>query len=436
MANLVFEFPYSGYPTSEIPFLTYNPTGLTPYRASSLENSIGDQSSVYHIPDSRQIFQNLSNDVIVYKIPDNMSLKTLLRQLGVNVDSLQQASPSGDHFISTSLPTTYIPASFPRGRRRRLICREVSDSEDDSSSDSLSRHNRHRSQSSRNKFDQSPARVHNLLNNAWTTAVDATRSSPQQQNAPSPPPPQDQRNAVANVWNQAATATKNKPNFLSSFFNKLKSGNTNTSLPPQQQGNAALQNFAAATNLSGGGNQPNSPVANVFNAAQRGSPPPAPYGAPPPQSSVGSVWNHMIAGPRPPPPQSYYPPQPSVGSVWNQMSAGPRPPPQQTYYPPQSSVGSMWNQMTAGPRPPPPQSYYPPQPSVGSAWNQMSAGPRPPPQQSYYPPQAPMGSMWNQMSAAAAPSPPYGASPPSGTQQGNPSASTNILSTLFSRPRQ
>ncbi|UJR21025.1 hypothetical protein I4U23_024125 [Adineta vaga] len=412
MASPVFEFPYSGYKSSAIPFLNYNPSGLTPYNVSSLDSLFHDRSSTFTVPDSRQLFQDLGNNTVVYKIPDHMSLDTLLRQLGVDVDHLKRASSYNGYYSNASLPFERRSSSFPRGRRRRLECREVSDSEDDDPSrDSSPHHRRHRHRhSSNSEYNQSPTRVHNLLNNAWTKAAGVPRNLPQQtsgsninlqgqgmQSGLSSISP-EHRDAVSNVWTQATNASTSKPNFLSSFFKKMKPGNTNTDTQSQgpQQNNSAAQNYASANNFFGGGNQPNNAAANVFNAAQQGAP-----------SNQNLAWNRMSGAS--PPQQTSYPPGPQMNSMWNQMSGARPAPPQQTSYPPGPQMNSMWSQMSGARPPPPQQPMYPPGPPMNSMWNQMSGAS---PQQPSYPPGPPMNSMWNQMSGASPQQPSYPPGPP------------------------
>ncbi|CAF1030587.1 unnamed protein product [Adineta steineri] len=454
-----YEFPYSGDKTPFPPFLNTNV--FSQNNISSSNNFLPNRGLNSPVGDTLQTISNLNNNVTVYKVPGNIPLDVLLKQLGVDVNSLQRSSSHSNHYTSRPLSANFTHPSS-RHRSRKLVCHEVTDSEDDDYYRDSSHHRRHHSRV--NQYNQTPGQVHDLLNNVWHKASGASPNLNRANSVPnmnsqwqnmqsrsSSPMVPDERNAVANVWNQAANAPKDKPNFLSSFFKKKKPENENTYQPTTapQQNQEAVQDFFAARNVPAGVNQPNSAVGNVFNRAQGGYPQtqnlpwnrmatayPSQQQQP---SAMNSAWSQMARAPLPPQ-QPFYGsgPSPAMNSAWNQMARAPIPP-QQPFYgsgqPP--AMNSAWNQMAGAPLPSQQPFYGSGQPpAMNSAWNQMARAPAP--QQPYYPMGQPMNPMWNQMQQASYPPPNPGYSyPPMGApaQGPNPApAPKKSFFSMFSKP--
>jgi hypothetical protein len=348
----------------------------------------------------------------------------------------------------------------PQRGRRRLICQEVSDSEDDLYYRHPSHRHRRHSDPWPNRQQQSPPAIHNLLNNVWHKAERATKNVPpsystpnlnsqwqSMPNRPPSPPPvsQAQQKAVNSVWNRAQNSSGQNTNFISNVFDRMRqpTGNIIQPSPPPPQNREAVQDFFATRNLPYGLNQPPPPqnreAVGNFNAARN-----LPYGLnrpPPPQNreAVGNFFatrNLPYGLNQPPPPQNREavgnfsaarnlpyglnqpPPPQNREAVGNFIAARNlpynynRPPPQQNpeaernfiaarnvpsgINRPNSAAQNVWNRADYAANNAPP-------PMFNTAWNQMQSSP--PPMNSPWnqmqssPP--PMNSPWNQMQQSA-----------------------------------
>jgi hypothetical protein len=272
----------------------------------------------------------------------------------------------------------YLPPASDRPRR--LVCREVSDSEDDSylRRPSHRHHRRHSSSEPNQPQQQQPVNLHNLLNRVWQKAERGSENLSSSVSAPnlnsqwqsmrnaSPPISQDHRNAVTNAWQKADYASELNANRLSNTFNRMRQ--PTGGLPPQNR--EAVQDFMAARNLPYGINlpPPNREAVQEFMAVRNlppglNQPPPnreavqnflaarnLPYGINRPNPAVSNVWNRADNAAQQAPPM--------INIPWNQMQSSP--------------ANSAWNRMQQG-RPLPFNPPYPNAPFGASVGRPVSA---------------------------------------------------------------
>jgi hypothetical protein len=177
-------------------------------------------------------------------------------------------------------------------RPRRLICREVSDAEDDEyHRRSLQRRQQNDSNSWQNRSQQSPAAVHSLLGKVWEKAKTSPGRLPSSSSAPN----------LNSQWDSIRNRSpfpSRPPSPPGMSVNNTWQAMRNAPQPPSRPNQEAVHNFIAARNLPPVNNQANQALRNVWNragnAGNQSSPPP--YG--------NSAWNQM------PPPPTRYPPLP------------------------------------------------------------------------------------------------------------------------------
>ncbi|CAF1138247.1 unnamed protein product [Rotaria sordida] len=438
----MYEFPYSGYHTSSTPYSNYNTNPLLPNYTSPIDN-LSPAITMHCTP---SITSTPHRNPIVLQVSSDVSLNTILRQLGVDVNSLQRSScynnyytppvtevilpPRSDHHrqlichdTSDSDSDYYQRRSARSDRHQRLICHEAPDLErdyhqrrpfrprrhrrivcrNDSTSDSddykrhSSRHRRrqhqkqHHSSSDWNREQQSPPHLHSLLGNVWQRMAGA--GAPDNLSLPQ---------SQSNINQQWQAMLRNSPQSQSpSIQNAWRAMQTMPS-----PGNAPAAN---TSNQSSGG------LASLFGrmggAGGNMNPPP-----PPQQQYQASVPNfpapHNVS-------TATNQPNSAVASMWGQMGN----PSQQG--PPPSAINSLWSQMASGSAPmnpggnqmsPPPP---PPPPPMNSLWSQMASAPPPtnPAGNQMSQPSSGVNSLWNQMAAAPPPTNPAGnqtSQPPSG----------------------
>nr|ACI90368.1 hypothetical protein [Philodina roseola] len=256
--------------------------------------------------------------------------------------------------LGGSLPMQFPVHHSAHGRRRRLVCYETSDSEDDDYGHRR-RHRRHSHHDYPHQpNNQGPPHIHNLLNqrrnsNSFQGNLPHSNSTPNMNslwqtmlnNASPQGQGQGQSSSVNSAWQSMLNAAGSSPpppvepanpsaNFLSNMFNKMRQspGAVLQPPPPQsaQPNSEAVNNFYAVRNLNfpPGGNQPAPPpmnpeaVGNFFAARNFAS------GIPPPNPSVGNVWNRVEGAVQNAPP----PPGPPASALaWNQMRQYSPPPP-------------------------------------------------------------------------------------------------------------
>jgi len=178
-----------------------------------------------------------------------------------------------DILAAGSQPTEIFFSSPSSPRPRRIVCREVSDYEDDGYLRRPS--NRHQSSSWSDQPRQSPPALHNILSRVWQKAEQQSKDLPSSFSAPdinsqwqamrnrTPPPP---RSSANNVWQamRNASAPMQQP-----------TGNIIQPPPPPLQNREAVQDFNAVRNLPYGINagSPNREAVQDFNAVRN-----LPYG--------------------------------------------------------------------------------------------------------------------------------------------------------------
>ena len=174
--------------------------------------------------------------------------------------------------IELSHSSSFLPApiSYPASpRRRRMVCQEISDTDDDDHRRYLPNrdhrdHRDHRDRDYRNDripaplpSRQPPANLHNLLSRVWSGALDATDRLPAQSSAPdlrpswrdtrNAPPymSRDQRNAVNNNWQRANQASRLNPDRYSPVFDRMGHPLDPIMPPPRQNFGLPQNNFAS-----------------------------------------------------------------------------------------------------------------------------------------------------------------------------------------------
>ena len=320
-------------------------------------------------------------------ITDYVPLETILRQLGVDVNSLRPSNQTHGYYSSnTSLSTRYdvkmhvslaapTPIELivppPSHRRRRLVCHEVSDSDSEDYHASSSRHHRRRASRSPS-YKPSPPGLHNILANVWgkserassniarsNTAPTMNSQWQAMQNAPPPMRP-NQGSAVSNAWNQASNAPNSRPPMSANLFSSM--GSSPGNYPPSPSGppmtQQAAQNFLAARNVPLGVNQPppgQAAIGNFF--ATRYIPPGANQPPPPPMQNPAAVQNFFASRNLP---YGVNRPNPAIANAWNRAeSAATNYPPQaRSFSPPPRPFNPAWNSIQQ--RPPPPSMFGPP----------------------------------------------------------------------------
>jgi hypothetical protein len=346
----------------------------------------------------------------------------------------------------------YLPPASDRPRR--LVCREVSDSEDDSYLRRPSHHHHRRHSSSepnqpQQQQQQQPVNLHNLLNRVWHKAERGSANLPSSVSAPnlnsqwqsmrntssSPPPPanynvnnawqamrnapppisQDHRNAVTNAWQKADYASELNANRLSNTFNRMRQ--PTGGLPPQNR--EAVQDFMAARNLPYGINlpPPNQEAVQDFMAVRNlppglNQPPPnreavqdfmaarnLPYGINLPPPNREAVQEFMAVRNLPP---GLNQPPPNREAVQNFLAARNLP---YGINRPNPAVSNVWNRADNAAQQAPPMINIPwnqmQSSPANSAWNRMQQG-RPLPFNPPYP-NAPFGASVGRPVSAPAP---------------------------------
>lgn len=391
---------------------------------------------------------------------EDMPIDMILEKLGVNSSTLHASHGINNYCRSKSfivqmgrfltIPLSFLAATFQPielllpsyhpPRRRRLVCREVSDSDDESYLRRPSdHHRRHSSGPWHNEPQNTPLSLHNVLSRVWDKAERGSRNMPSSQSAPninsqwqamrnsSPSPPnpgmnnmwqamrnapsptpQNNQNAVNRVWQRADYASGLQSNPSSNLFNPM---------PPPFQNREAVQNFNAIRNLPYGVNTGPSPTpfqnreaVQNFNAMRN-----LPYGvnpglSPPPFQNREAIQNfnavrNLPFGINTPPP-----PNPAINNFYaaRNVPGG--------INQPNPAVANVWNRAgyAAQQGPPminvPPNQWRPssPSPPMDNMWNRMMQGPSGSPYPSS--PALPMDNMWNRMVQGAS-APPYGPSP-------------------------
>lgn len=91
----VYEFPYSGAHTSSLPFLNQP---ANPYPIYPSSNQYGGNATVYHIPGLSKEKRNIGW-IDFYSI-DYVPLDVILRDLGIDLGSLNRSSSSRNYYGS------------------------------------------------------------------------------------------------------------------------------------------------------------------------------------------------------------------------------------------------------------------------------------------------------------------------------------------------
>ncbi|CAF3942684.1 unnamed protein product [Rotaria magnacalcarata] len=348
-----YEFPYSGYIRHSTPFLNYNTDAIQSNNYSPPDNFLHHQQPNFNTSITSEMPSMLGNSTLVFQVPDYVSLDVILKQLGVDINSIRRSSSGYNYHNnpSSSLELSLPPRSSRHrslicressdsesdnyqgylsdnqrrisGRRRRLICHEVSDYESDNDQGRSSyrrrgRHGRHGPNSAGNGRKQRPPGIHNLLDNAWKQGRNPTKSVPQSNSTLNP------------QWqNMVETAT---PPQQPTGANNAFQGMLNNATPPQQP-TGANNGFQGMLNNATLSQQPIG-ANNGFQGMLNNATPPQQsiganngfqgmlHNATPPQQPTGAnnVWQAMQNPSNPISPQQG---NPGVNNVWNKTNTAP-----------------------------------------------------------------------------------------------------------------
>ncbi|CAF3582700.1 unnamed protein product, partial [Rotaria sordida] len=272
----VYEFPYCGYQTCAMPVCTNDINTLL----SNITPSIGDlccyQSPTVALNCVPQIDSSICNtNTLAYQVPENMPIENILQQFGVNANTLQRFGVNANTLQRSGVnmnilqpcgslnsccrnvcgPMEVSIFSPLRRRRRRLVCHEVSDSEDDTY---------HRRPPRPRRYSYDP-----------DSGPDHRRQ-----------PPADVHNLVRDVWDRARTASENLPRSSSDSNLARQWEAMRRSAPPP------------SSNLN---------MDNIWRAMQ--STPPTP--PPPSNANMNNIWRAMQSAPPTPPPSNA-----NLNNIW------------------------------------------------------------------------------------------------------------------------
>ena len=337
-----------------------------------------------------------------------------------------------DVLTGLSQPIDLVIAPSTPPRRRRLVCREVFDDDNDGHIRGPSTWQPRSSRS--DQLHQSPLSLHNVLSRVWDRAEHGSRNLPSSRSAPdlnsqwqnrtpippsssannvwqamrnaSPPMSPEHRTAVDHVWHRADNAAQQRANNLSDMFNRMRQPTGNIvqppmpPFPPPQPNREAVHDFMLARNLPYGVNatQPNREAVHDFMLARN-----LPYGVNATQPNQAAVNNFMAARNLP---YGVNPTQPNREAVHDFMLA--RNLPYGINSGPPSPSPAASNFLAARNAP---FGYNQPNPAVANVWNRAGAVPGSPPiiNASYNPGPSSVPNMWNRMQQAPSyPSPPAG----------------------------
>ncbi|UJR28490.1 hypothetical protein I4U23_009728 [Adineta vaga] len=463
----VFEFPYSGSQLQATPYYNNDIDAILASITPGISNPVIYQPPTFTLNCVPQISPTIGNNAIVYQVPEDVPIETVLQQFGIDVKTLQSSNSLNNYYRSVSQPMDVTIQSSPHRRRRRLICQEVSDSEDDNIHRRLSHHhNRPRHHSGPSHSQQAPPAIHNLLGKVWDKVKTSSERLPPSSSAPnlnwqsgqnrppspprrppspphsssvnnvwqamrnSPSPvPQMERNAVSNAWNRAANSNDANSNRLASMFNRMRQPTGGiVHSPPPMQNREAVHDFLALRNLPPGINQPqqNREAVNDFYAL-RNLPPG--INQPPPPSNREATNNFLAARHIP---FGINQPQQNREAVNDFYALRNLPP---GINQPPANREAVNNFIASRNLPP---SFNQSNPAVGNVWSRADYAAHNLPQSP--PMMPPMNNAWNRMSSRAPfqqqstfPFPPHGvpSRPP-----GNVPAPTSISNLLSQAHRQ
>ncbi|CAF1318050.1 unnamed protein product [Adineta ricciae] len=430
----VYEFPYLG---TQVPTNTYNDIdAILASVTSGANNVVPYQHPAFTLQCVPQTYPTIGSNATVYHVSDDIPIEAILKQFGIDVGTLQSSNSLNNYYRSTSQPIDLTVNSSPYRRRRRLVCQEISDSEDDSFRKRPPQP-RTRHLSGPNHPQQPSPAIHDVLGRVWDKVRAGSEHLPTSMSAPNlnwqsqqnrppsplppppPPPPASginnvwqamrnapsptpdmNRNAITNVWNRASNAADQNASRTWNAFNKMRQPTGGiVHSPPPMANRAAVHDFLAMRNLPPGINQPSPPppppppqnreALNNFLAARH-----IPYGVNEPPRTREAVNDFLAARSVP---SAYGQPQPSWGPPPNReamnnflaarnvplgINQPPPPPPLHN----QEAIGNFF-----AARHVPPLSN-PPNPAVVNAWNRADyAAHRSPP----------INNAWNQMSQGA-----------------------------------
>ena len=180
------------------------------------------------------------------------------------------------------------------------MCHEVSDADEtDRQRQPLRRPENTPYDSWSNRPQQSPNNLHEILKKIWSKTTSGSgnlevSSSAPNLNATWQSTPQASQAAVSNVWRQADSASKQKSNRMGSIFNRMRQPTGSVIQPPPPM------------NSPTGFDPRNSAVANVWNnaanASRPSSPPPlinGPWNRMPQSAPMGAPVPRLNRGPAP-----------------------------------------------------------------------------------------------------------------------------------------
>ncbi|CAF3858216.1 unnamed protein product, partial [Rotaria magnacalcarata] len=363
----VYEFPYTGNQLHSTPLFNNDISALL----SNITPTLGNQSifqpgsiTLNCVP---QINASIvDRNPVVYEVPENVPMETILNHFGVDVHSLKRTDSISNYYRCQSDPTeiTIISPSCRRRRRRRLVCREVTDSEDDNSDRRPLPHPRDYPKLDLNRPKEPPVALHNLLSNVWDKAKRGSEYLPRSAS----------ESNISQQWEAMKNSSLPPSN---SNLNNIWQAMRNSPPPPS---NPNINNAWQAMRSSSP--PPNNPNINNTWAAMRGATPPMTQQE---QNAVNNVWkranfestqksnglSNIFRKMQVTPgtviqPSPWMPPNnPAIGNVRNQANLG--------------SASMLNNPSNPMPSqrpisPPPPSSLYPSQPAANLAWNRMLQG--------------------------------------------------------------
>ncbi|CAF1000501.1 unnamed protein product [Adineta ricciae] len=423
----VYEFPYLG---PQVPTTTYNDIdAILASVTSGANNVVPYQQPACTLQCVPQINPTIGSNATVYHVSDDIPIEAILKQFGINVGALQQSNTLNNYYRSTAQPVDLTVHSSPYRHRRRLVCQEISDTEDDSFRRRLSR-SRTRHLSGPNDLQLPSPAMHDVLGRVWDkvragsehlpTSMSAPNLNWQAQqnrppsplpppppppasginnvwqamrNAPSPTPDMNQ-NAIKNVWNRASNAAEQNASRTWNVFNKMRQPTGGiVHSPPPMANREAVHDFLAMRNLPPGINQPlpppqNREALNNFLAARH-----IPYGVNEPPRTREAVNDFLAARSVPSaygqPPPSWGPP--SNREAINNFLAARNVPfgINQPQSPPLHNQEAIGNFFAARNFPP---LANPSNPAVANVWNRVDYA-------AHHP--SPINNAWNRMSHGA-----------------------------------
>ncbi|CAF3438955.1 unnamed protein product [Rotaria socialis] len=382
----VYEFPYTGNQLQSVPLFNNDISALL----SNITPTLGNQSTFQPGSITLNCVPQINATVVdrnpvVYEVPENVPMETILNHFGVDVYSLKRTDSISNYYRCQSNPME-ITITSPSCRRRRLVCREVTDSEDDNYDRRPLPHPRNYPKLDLNRPKEPPVALHDLLSNVWSKAKRGSESLPRSASDPnisqqweamknsslppsnpnlnnvwqamrnSPPPPLPNNPSLNNAWqtmrnsppppnnpslNNAWQAMRNSPPPSSNpNINNAWQAMRNATPPMTQQERNAVNNVWQSANFES--TQKSNRLANIFRKMQ---------------VTPGTVIQ----------PSPWIPPNnPAIRNVWNQANLASASMPNNPWNP-------MPSQRPISP-PPPPPPFYPSQPAANLAWNRMLQG--------------------------------------------------------------